>query len=81
MTLLDAAYALDELAAGRTPDRERLLAGAFALDKACKEFMDRDVFGAAAELHLVAAGGTVNLTKHGRARAAVWAASVRRLSD
>ena len=28
MTLLDAAYALDELAAGRTPDRERLLAGA-----------------------------------------------------
>jgi hypothetical protein len=81
MTLLDAAYALDELAAGRTPDRERLLAGAFALDKACKEFMDRDVFGAAAELHLVAAGGTVNLTTHGRARAAVWAASVRRLSD
>jgi hypothetical protein len=81
MTLLDAAYALDELAAGRTPDHERLLAGARALDKACKEFADRDLFGAAAELRLVAAGGTVNLTRHGRARAEVWAAAVRRLGD
>ena len=33
MTLLDAAYALDELAAGRAPNRVRLLAGALALDE------------------------------------------------
>jgi hypothetical protein len=32
MTLLDAAYSLDELAAGRMPDRVRLLAGALAFD-------------------------------------------------
>jgi len=77
MTLPDAAYALDELAAGRTPDRARLLAGALALDSAAA---DRDLLDAAAELHLVAAGATVDLTKRGRARAAAWAAIVRRLN-
>jgi hypothetical protein len=81
MTLLDAAYALEELAAGRTPDRARLLAGALALDRAgVEEFADRDLLGAAAELHLVAGGGTVNLTKQGRTRAKDWAAAVRRLT-
>jgi hypothetical protein len=81
MTLLDAAYALDELAAGRTPDRARLLAGALALDSVRVEgtAADRDLLDAAAELHLVAAGATVDLTRHGRARAAAWAAAVRRL--
>ncbi|MGO9934425.1 MAG: hypothetical protein ACLPV8_21775, partial [Steroidobacteraceae bacterium] len=81
MTLLYATYALDELAAGRTPDRARLLAGALAVDRVrMGEFADPDLLGAAAELHLMAAGGTVNLTKHGRARAQVWAAAVRRLT-
>jgi hypothetical protein len=82
MTLLDAAYALDELAAGRTPDSARLLAGALALDRARVEgtAADRDLLDAAAELHLVAAGATVDLTKRGRARAAAWAGIVRRLS-
>jgi hypothetical protein len=82
MTLLDAAYALDELAAGRNPDRERLLAGALALDsvRVAGTAADRDLLDAAAELHLVAGGGTVDLTKNGRARAAAWAAAVRRLS-
>ena len=81
MTLLDAAYALDELAAGRAPDRARLLTGAVALDSVCAQgtAADRDLLDAAAELHLVAAGATVDLTKHGRARAAAWAAAVRRL--
>jgi hypothetical protein len=82
MTLLDAAYALDELAAGRTPDRARLLAGSLALDsvRAKGATADRDLLDAAAELHLVAAGATVDLTKRGRARAAAWAVVVRRLS-
>lgn len=80
MTLLDAAYALDELAAGRTPDRARLLAGMRALDEVRVEDTAaiRDLLDAAAELHLVADGGTVNLTNNGRARAAVLAATVRR---
>ena len=33
ITLLAAAYVLDELAAGRAPNRVRLLAGALALDE------------------------------------------------
>jgi hypothetical protein len=83
MTLLDAAYALDELAAGRTPDHARLLAGALALDGLRVEgtATDRDLLDAAAELRLVAAGATVDLTKRGRARAAAWAAEVRCLSS
>ncbi len=81
MTLLDAAYALDELAAGRTPDRARLLAGARALDgvRAEEASIDRDLLDAATELHLVAGGATVDHTKRGRARAAVWAEAVRRI--
>lgn len=82
MTLLDAAYALDELAAGRTPDRPRLLAGVRALDSVRVEGAgtDRDLLDAAVELHLIARGATVDLTKRGRARAAVWAEAVRRLN-
>lgn len=81
MTLLDAAYALDELAAGRAPDRTRLLAGARALDSVRVQGApaDRALLDAANELHLVASGGTVDLTKRGRARAAAWAEAVRRL--
>jgi hypothetical protein len=82
VTLLDAVYALDELAAGRTPDRARLLAGVRALDKMRVEdtAVVRDLLDAAAELHLIADGGTVNLTNSGRARSRVLAAAVRRLS-
>jgi hypothetical protein len=82
VTLLDAAYALDELAAGRTPDRARLLAGARALDSVRVEGApgDRDLLDAATELNLVAGGATIDLTKRGRARAAAWADAVRRIS-
>jgi hypothetical protein len=82
MTLLDAAYALDELAAGRSPDRARLLAGARALDsvRVTGEPADRDLLDAANELHLVAGGATVDLTRRGRARAAAWAEAVRRIN-
>jgi hypothetical protein len=83
VTLLDAAYALDELAAGRIPDRARLLAGARALDNVRVEgaAADRDLLDAANELHLVAGGATVDLTKRGRARAAAWAEAVRRIAN
>jgi hypothetical protein len=82
VTLVDAVYALDELAAGRAPDRARLLAGARALDGVRVEgaSADRDLLDAATELHLVARGATVDRTKRGRARAAVWAEAVRRIS-
>jgi hypothetical protein len=81
MTLLDASYALDELAAGRTPDRTRLLAGVRALGsvRMTGTPVDRELLDAANELHLVVSGGTVSLTKNGRARAAVWAEAVRRI--
>lgn len=82
MTLLDAVYALDELAAGRAPDRMRLLAGARALGglRVTGSPADRALLDAANELHLVASGGTIDLTKSGRARAAVWAEAVRRIT-
>jgi hypothetical protein len=83
MTLLDAAYALDELAAGRTPDRARLLAGARALDGVRVEIGpdDRELLDATNELYLVAGGATVDRTKGGRARAAAWADAVRRIGS
>jgi hypothetical protein len=82
VTLLDAAYALDELAAGRAPDRARLLSGAQALDNVRVEGgpSDRDLLDAANELYLVAGGATIDLTKRGRARAAAWAEAVRRVA-
>ena len=46
--LADAVYALEELAAGRTPDRARLLAGALALDTlALRGATDREFLDAA----------------------------------
>ena len=82
VTLLDAAYALDELAGGRAPDRARLLAGVQALDGVRLQGTpaERDLLDAANELHLLAGGATVDLTKRGRARAAAWADAVRRIS-
>jgi hypothetical protein len=81
MTLLDAAYALDELAAGRIPDRERLAAGVRALDsvRMTETPIDRALLDAANELHLVLGGATLDLTKTGRARVAYWADAVRRI--
>ena len=81
MTLLDADYALDELAAGRIPDRTRLLAGAQALDRVRIEatHADRDLLDAAAELH-GAVEGMLDLSENGRARSQLFAAAVRRIS-
>jgi hypothetical protein len=83
VTLLDAAYALDEIAAGRMPHRARLFAGVRALDKVRVEETAavRELLDAAAELHLVADGDMVDLTQNGRARSKVLAAAARRLSS
>ena len=83
MTLLDAAYALDELAAGRSPDRTRLTAGVQALDgvRMTETPIDRALLDAANELHLVLGGSKLDITKNGRARAAAWAEAVRRMLD
>ena len=56
MTVLDAAYALDEFAAGSTTGRGRLLAGVRALDEVRVEDTAAvlDFLDAAAERHFVA---------------------------
>jgi hypothetical protein len=79
MTLHDAAYALDDLAAGRMPERARLVAGALALDSLrLRGEADRELLDAASRLEVLATGGTLDLSADGRAGAALWAAAVRR---
>jgi hypothetical protein len=69
MSLNDAAYALDELAAGRKPERPRLLSGALALDTLCHQGdADRALLDAAAGLRIIAAGGDLDLSGEGKAR-------------
>ena len=79
MTLDNAVYALEELAGGRRPDQSRALRGLNALDpillrSGCAE----EVYEAAALLELlVATGGTAEMLRVYRARAAAMAAAVR----
>ena len=76
--LVDAVYALEEQAAGRTPDRARLLAGALALDTlVLRGERDRNVLDAAAGLKALTTGESLELDEHGRARAALLATVVR----
>lgn len=82
MALLDAAVALDDLAAGRAPDRARLLAGVLALDTLRRAGgADRDMLEAAAALEGIATGGALDLNETGRARAGRLAAAVRALAS
>jgi hypothetical protein len=82
MALLDAAVALDDLAAGRAPDRARLLAGVLALDTLRRAGgADRDMLDAAAALEAIAAGGALGLNETDRARAGRLAAAVRALAS
>ena len=79
--LLDAAAVLDNQAAGRLPDRGRVLTGAEALDTLCRdEVVDHDILEAAAELQMVAEGRALVLDGAGRARAARLAAAVRKVA-
>ena len=78
MSLIDAAYALDEQAAGRMPDHRRLLLGALALDTLMNRgCADRDIRDAAAGLKYLAEGGTLDLDESGRQRAGYLANRVR----
>jgi hypothetical protein len=71
MAIADAVFALNEIAAGRTPDRSRLVAGALALDTIrLRGGASQDVLDAAAGLELLATGGTLDLDAQGRIRAA-----------
>ena len=79
MSLLDAAYCLDELSVGRIPDRDRLLAGAAALhSRRLMDTTNQNLLDAAAGLEALASGGKFDLSDHGQARAAVLAALVRK---
>ena len=82
MTLLDAAYCLDELSVGRMPDRDRLLAGARALHtRRLMDTADHNLIDAAAGLEALATGGKFYLSEHGQARAAILAALVRKAAE
>ena len=77
--LADAAYALDELAAGRQPERARLITGALALDTLCLQGSEsRDLLDAAAGLKALATGGHLDLLPSGQARVAGLADAVGR---
>jgi len=79
--LLDAAAVLEAQAAGRTPDRAQLLAGALALDTLCREeVVDRDLLNAAAALQMLAEGRALDFDAAGRARAAHLAEVVRKVA-
>jgi hypothetical protein len=78
--LLAAAAVLDELAAGKQPDRARLIAAALALDTLIKTTTpSRDLLDAAAGLQILATGGTLDLDDAGRSRARKFADAVRQL--
>ena len=82
MSLLDAAYCLDELAVGRTPDPARLLAGALALhSRRLMGTANQSLLDAGAGLEALATGGTLDLSEDGQARAAVLAALVRKAAE
>src|SRR5215469_6636534 len=73
-SLQEAAYVLDVLASGRSPDQAALRAAALALDTFSRAgAADRDFLDAAAALKTLATGGTVKLDDAGRDRAALVA--------
>jgi hypothetical protein len=76
--LLDAAYALDEQAAGRRPELSRLLSGAITLDTLFRRRgLEPDLQDAALDLGRAATEEKYHLDAKGRARAADLAASMR----
>lgn len=78
MNIVDAADVLDDLAAGRTPDRAKLIAGALALQTLVQQGRaSRDILDAAAGIETVATGGNLELVASGRERAAALAIVVR----
>ncbi|WP_250504789.1 hypothetical protein [Caballeronia sp. AZ7_KS35] len=80
--LLDAAYALDEQAAGRNPELSRTLSGAITLDTLFRRgALDADLQDAALGLELIVSQGTWHLDAGGRARAANLAVITRAFAN
>ncbi|AQV97556.1 hypothetical protein BJN34_27215 [Cupriavidus necator] len=80
--LLDAAMALEDLAAGNTPAAAQVTAGAAALEKIHADFPGwRDVGDALFGLKALAGGSGMALDVKGRQRAARLADVVRSLID
>jgi hypothetical protein len=78
--LADAACVLDALAAGTQPDRARVIAGALALDTLAQTAeLSRDLQDAAAGLHIIATGDTLDLDEAGRLRVGQFAEAIRHL--
>jgi hypothetical protein len=76
--LLDAAYALDEQAAGRLPELSRLLSGAITLDTLFRrQMLEPDLQDAALGLGRAVTEEEYHLDANGRARAADLAATTR----
>lgn len=78
MSLVDAAYALDELAGGRMPDQARAVNGLRALDPLLLQGSDPELHDAAAMLEAFLATSMIALTVWGRSRAAQLAEAGRR---
>jgi len=79
-SLQEAAYVLDVLASGRSPDQAALRAAALALDTFSQAgAAGRDLLDAAAALKTLATGRTVKLDDAGRHRAALVADRIGRL--
>ena len=78
MSLRDACHCLNELAAGRMPERVFLLTGALALDELrMRTVFSRDLMDAAESLAILARGGELDLNDEGRQRAAFLASVVQ----
>ena len=78
MSLKDACHCLNELAAGRMPERVFLLTGALALDELrMRTVFSRDLMDAAESLGILARGGKLDLNDEGRQRAAFLASIVQ----
>jgi hypothetical protein len=76
--LLDAAYALEEQAAGRNPELSRALSGAITLDTLFRRnALDADLQDAALILEGIVTEGARHLDAGGRSRAAELAAITR----
>jgi len=76
--LLDAAYALDEQASGRTPEISRLLSGAITLDTLFRRrALDADLQDAALTLEHAVRKDGLYLDAEGRARASALAQKIR----
>jgi hypothetical protein len=77
LSLRDASHCLTELAAGRTPERLFILAGALALDELrARTVFSRDLVDTAEGLAILARVGKIELNDEGRERAALLASIV-----